>query len=163
MWLVLTNIIVLSQLVFGQVQQIPDVPGGASDWFQYGLAGVLAFLIGLLIKYIAQRDKHDQELAKERSAMYREDNEARDQRFIEALKSIDLSGDRFVNATNNNIEKFIQLVNKVMEMGNFQTQILVELKTIVSKLPSEFQALKADINKHLEKLVLGYDLTKKEE
>ena len=145
------------------LQQMTDPGINPGNWFQYGLAGILAFLIYLLLKYIRQRDKHDQELAKERSAMYRDDNKVRDERFIEVLKSIDVNGERFIESTNSNVEKFIQLVNKVMEQTNFQTQTLVELKTIVSKLPSEFQTLKADINDHLEKLVMSYDLTKKDE
>jgi len=145
------------------LQQVTDPAMNQDGWFQYGLAGVLASLIYLLLKYIKQRDKHDSDSAKQRSEMYREDNRARDDRFADALKSIDVSGQRFINATNSNIEKFVQLVNKVMEQGNYQTQILIELKTIVSKLPGEFRSLKEDINEHLEKLSMNYDLTKKDD
>lgn len=132
-----------------------------TNWFQFGIAGVLAYLIYILLKYIKQRDRAEQDHSKERSAMYREDNEERDKRFIDLLKSIDISGQRFVDATNTNIEKFIQLVNKVMEQGTYQTQVLTELKTIVNKLPSEFSTLKNDINEHLEQLTMNYELKKK--
>lgn len=153
--------LVLEQIILQQLFVDPAI--NPVNWFQFGIAGVLAFLLYLLLKYIRQRDKYEQDRSKERSEMYRDDNKVRDQRFIEALQSIDISGERFVEATNSNIEKFIQLVNKVMEQSNFQTQTLIELKTIISKLPSEFHLLKADINEHLRKLVISYNLTKKEE
>lgn len=158
-------LLLLVLINFGLILQQSIAPLGDSpvDWFQYGLAGVLAYLIFLLLKYIRQRDKYEQDKAKERSEMYREDNRIRDQRFMDALKSMDIGGCRFVESTNSNIEKFVQLVNKVMEQSNFQTQTLIELKTIVSKLPAEFHALKSDINKHLENLVMSYDLTKKDD
>ncbi len=149
-------------LILTILLQTPNDPLiNIGNWFEFGIAGVLAYLIYLLLKYIKQRDKADQEQAKERSMMYREDNRARDERFIEALKSIDVSGQRFVDATNLNIEKFIQLVNKVLEQSNFQTQVLTEVKTIVSKLPSEFSGLKDDIYRHLEQLTMNYELKKK--
>jgi hypothetical protein len=151
------------------------------NWFQFGLGGILAFLIYLLLKYIKQRDRAEQSSAQQRSERYRDDNKIRDEKYIEALggvtrtlEKIDKDGDKFIGAMNDivtagsenyngAIEKFVQLVNRVMEQSNFQTQTLIELKTIVAKLPSEFQSLKSDINKHLQNLVMSYDLTKKED
>jgi hypothetical protein len=156
MLLVLLNLSVL-------LQQSPSTTAhDISEWFQYGIAGVLAFLITLLLKYIMQRDKADQKLALQRSEMYRDDNKKRDDRFIEALKAIDCSGERFVEATNLNIEKFVSLVNKVMEQSNYQTQVLIELKAIASKLPHEFESVKKDINDQLEKLSIHYEIRRRD-
>ena len=143
----------------GQTLPLNSEPG---NWFQYGIAGVLAILLLYLIKYIIQRDKHDQENALERSKLYREDNETRDKRFLDVIKSIDINGQRFVDSTNSNIEKFITLVNKVMEMSQYQTQVLVELREVVIKLPPEFEALRKDIKEALDKLTLQYEIKPKE-
>jgi hypothetical protein len=142
------------------------------NWFEYGLAGALIFLMGLLLKYIIQRDQNDKEreakLALQRSEMYREDNKVRDERWIKTLESlakilenIDKDGCRFIDATNTTIEKFIQLVDKVMDQANYQTQVLTELKTIVQKLPGEFQLEKKEIIEHLDKLVMNLELKKR--
>lgn len=154
-------LLVLTENLALLLQQTVTPYADPGNWFQYGLAGVLAFLIGLLLKYIMQRDKHDQETALKRSEMYRDDNRIRDERLYKILQSVDVNGDKFVEATNGNIDKFVQLINKVMEQSNYQTQTLVELKTIISKLPSEFQVLKNDINLRLEKIGVVYELKKK--
>jgi hypothetical protein len=166
------------------LQETIQPPFAGDNWFQYGLAGALIILMGLLLKYIIQRESHDKaredNLSKQRSDMYREDNKMRDERWIKSLEGVNKTlertekeGDKFITALNNivmagsknyndAVEKFIQLFNKVMEQSSFQTQTLVELKIIVSKLPSEFNSLKNDINARLENLTLNYNLEKKD-
>lgn len=161
---------------------ITDPPGG--NWFQYGLAGALIILMGLILKYIMQRDQRDKEredkrieqenareerLAKQRSEMYREDNKIRDERWIKtmegmtkSLEKVDTDGSKFIDATKETIEMFTGLVNKVMDQSNYQTQVLTELKTLITKLPSEFAAEKKEIIEHLKMIGVNYELKKKD-
>ena len=160
------------------LQQITVPEGGPDTWFQYGLAGALVFLMILILKYIVQRDKADtkermdreEKLAGQRSELYRADNKIRDERWIKSLEGIvktletvDVNGSRFIEATNTTIDKFVQLVNKVMEQSNYQTQILTELKVLISKLPSDFESVKKELSDNLKILAMNYDpKTKKE-
>lgn len=168
MLLVLLNLALLLQETVAPVVTTP-----ADNWFQYGLAGALIVLMGLLLKYIIQRDQSDKEreakLALQRSEMYRDDNKLRDERYVKTLESltkilekIDKDGSKFIEATNCTIDKFVQLVDKVMDQSNYQTQVLTELKSIVAKLPSEFLNEKKEIIEHLEKLTMNYELKHKD-
>jgi len=162
-----------------QTIQTPD------NWFQYGIAGALVFLMILILKYIMQRDKQDanerQErearLALQRSEMYREDNKLRDQRWMdavgelrEALEKVDANykdtSQKFIDANRENIEKFIGVVNKVMDQNSYVAEVLTGLKSTVERLTTanqkEFETLKNSILEHLNKITLNYEIKRKD-
>jgi hypothetical protein len=166
------------------LMQEPTINPSPDNWFQYGIAGILAFLMILIIKYITQREKYDKEsestLAKQRSEMYRDDNRIRDERWIKTLENlgkvlekVDKDGDKFINAINSvvmegsenyneAIEKFVQLVNKVMDLGNYQTQVLIELKGIITKLPEEFRIMRDETLKRVDQLAIDFEFKTRE-
>ena len=172
------------------LQSIPP-PTNYTDygWVPYGFAALVAGQLFQIIRWIMKKDertaerraeaaainlealyKREERLATERSEKYREDNRIRDDKYIKSmeantkvLEKISGDGNKFIDATKDMVEKFVQLVNKVMDQSNYQTETLIELKSMVSILPGEFENLKKDINDHLEKLTYRYELIRKDQ
>lgn len=159
---------IISQL---QQQSLPDTSNQPSP---YLLGGIALSLVGLLVavfKYFAA-DADKKNAAREERIL--QHNTLREQAYSETVYSLknlitDLdrnwksTADRMDHNYQNSIDKFIKVIDKVMDQNSYTTQVLVELKEKIEHYTkqNDVSAMKKEILDALSKINLEYNLTPK--
>ncbi len=164
------------------LQALPD---GGGNWFQYGIAGALVALMIMILKYIIQRDKHDQiarekrddALELQRTELRLKENEARDEKFLETIADLKefLAGvdknykeisTQFITTNKDAIDKFVSVINEQSKQTSYTVQVLTELKYTINELrnsnKTDFELMKNAVLDKLAKLGVYYEIRKKD-
>lgn len=138
---------------------------------QYGIAGALIILLIMLFRFFANHSSKEN-IAREDKIM--EHNKSREEAYkdtVLTLKSLirDLdtnwktTADRMDRNYQDSIDKFIKVIDKVMDQNSYTTQILVELKDKIEHYTkrNDIEEMKKEIINHINKINLQYNLTPK--
>ncbi len=160
------NIVFIASIFPLVAQELPF-----TSYLQYGIAGIMAVLLYFVFKHIvAASDKRNAD-REERILAH---NKQREESYTSLVKSVkDLIGDldknwkstadRMDRNYQDSIDKFIKVIDKVMDQNSYTTQILVELKDKIEHFTkkNDVDEMKKEILAALNKIVLEYNLTPK--
>lgn len=125
---------------------------GFSSYLNYGLAGVMLFLMILMFKYF--------------TTQISKDNSSRDDRYKDVVDDLKLVINKVDSNFTQTSQRFVDVLNKQMDQNSYTVSVLTELRDEIrhhnASAGRRYDDLERKISEKLDKLVLHYNIMKKE-
>lgn len=138
---------------------------------QYGIAGALIILLIMLFKFFAAHNNKENAAREEKIMDHNKLREHSYKELVDSLKGLirdvdnnwKTTADRMDRNYQDSIDKFIKVIDKVMDQNSYTAEVLIQLqhKVDAALKKNDIEALRNEIVNILSKIGLEYNLTPK--